>query len=410
MADASNGSKNGSDRLDSWKVIAAYLKRDERTVRRWELERGLPIRRVPGGRGTSVFAYAAEIDDWLKTAPPAAPLKSTERPRGLRLAMSIAALVIIGVLGVVTWRLRSNVAAEALRIEATSDGVVAYDRSGQQRWRYSFSPAHKTVLADGDGSPAVLVPNATPAAFVATSFRARHADGQIESGSLIELGIDGRPQREFTFTDELTINGVNNQGPWAIAAFSVDDSQSHRRIAVAAHHHTWGTSLVTILDADWRRQGTFVHAGWIESVRWLPDNRLLVGGYSDEHEGGMVGLLDPNALTQPLRMTVMPRTELNRVTMSRFNRAVVQVLPDSIVARPIEVPSAGQDAVDVVYEFTPQLDFKGAAFSVRYWELHRALEAQGLLRHSRDTCPDRHGPRTIKTWSPAQGWQVIAIS
>ncbi len=32
-----------SKRLDSWKEIAAYLKRDESTVRRWEKE-GLPIR------------------------------------------------------------------------------------------------------------------------------------------------------------------------------------------------------------------------------------------------------------------------------------------------------------------------------------------------------------------------------
>ena len=31
-----------NQRLDSWKEIAAFLGRDERTVRRWEKERGLP--------------------------------------------------------------------------------------------------------------------------------------------------------------------------------------------------------------------------------------------------------------------------------------------------------------------------------------------------------------------------------
>src|ERR1700760_1633430 len=56
------------DRLDSWKAIAAYLQRDERTVQRWERELGLPVRRVPGGRGRSVFAYLHEIEAWLKTA------------------------------------------------------------------------------------------------------------------------------------------------------------------------------------------------------------------------------------------------------------------------------------------------------------------------------------------------------
>jgi TolB-like protein len=53
-------------RLDSWKEIAAFFGRDERTVRRWEKERGLPAHRVPGGARGSVFAYANELADWLK--------------------------------------------------------------------------------------------------------------------------------------------------------------------------------------------------------------------------------------------------------------------------------------------------------------------------------------------------------
>ncbi len=52
-------------RLDSWKEIAAYLNRDVRTVIRWEKERGLPVRRVPGGKGHGVFALRRELDAWL---------------------------------------------------------------------------------------------------------------------------------------------------------------------------------------------------------------------------------------------------------------------------------------------------------------------------------------------------------
>lgn len=51
------------ERLDSWKEIATYLKRDERTVRRWEKE-GLPVRRKVHKKQASVFAYRAEIDAW----------------------------------------------------------------------------------------------------------------------------------------------------------------------------------------------------------------------------------------------------------------------------------------------------------------------------------------------------------
>jgi tetratricopeptide (TPR) repeat protein len=52
-------------RLDSWKEIAAYFGRDERTVKRWEKERGLPIRRLPGARG-GVYAFSDDLSHWME--------------------------------------------------------------------------------------------------------------------------------------------------------------------------------------------------------------------------------------------------------------------------------------------------------------------------------------------------------
>lgn len=64
MAEISNDRQ--ADRLlKSWKEIAAFFGKDERTVKRWEASRGLPVRRIPGGNRTSVFAYASELEDWL---------------------------------------------------------------------------------------------------------------------------------------------------------------------------------------------------------------------------------------------------------------------------------------------------------------------------------------------------------
>jgi tetratricopeptide (TPR) repeat protein len=53
-------------RLDSWKEIAVFFDRDERTVKRWEKERGLPVHRTPGGVKGRVFAYEDELAEWLK--------------------------------------------------------------------------------------------------------------------------------------------------------------------------------------------------------------------------------------------------------------------------------------------------------------------------------------------------------
>jgi hypothetical protein len=52
------------DRLDSWKEIAAYLKRGVRTVQRWERSNGLPVRRLELDKHGTVYAYKAELDAW----------------------------------------------------------------------------------------------------------------------------------------------------------------------------------------------------------------------------------------------------------------------------------------------------------------------------------------------------------
>ena len=65
-------------RLDSWKEIAAFFGRDERTVRRWEKESALPMHRVPSGSKRRVFAYESELREWLTT--PQATQSTTSAP------------------------------------------------------------------------------------------------------------------------------------------------------------------------------------------------------------------------------------------------------------------------------------------------------------------------------------------
>lgn len=57
------------DVLNGWKEIAAYLGRDPRTVERWEKQRSLPVRRLPGSGRATVYALVAELDAWLNSSP-----------------------------------------------------------------------------------------------------------------------------------------------------------------------------------------------------------------------------------------------------------------------------------------------------------------------------------------------------
>jgi TolB-like protein/Flp pilus assembly protein TadD len=56
----------GQSRLDSWKEIAAYLKRGVRTVQRWERTEGLPVHRLPHSKSGSIHAYPDELDEWWR--------------------------------------------------------------------------------------------------------------------------------------------------------------------------------------------------------------------------------------------------------------------------------------------------------------------------------------------------------
>src|SRR5438045_6651507 len=55
------------DRLDSWKEIAAYLKRDITTVQRWEKREGMPVRRHVHDKIGSVYAFRSELDTWTRS-------------------------------------------------------------------------------------------------------------------------------------------------------------------------------------------------------------------------------------------------------------------------------------------------------------------------------------------------------
>jgi tetratricopeptide (TPR) repeat protein len=111
-------------RLNTWKEIAGFFGRDERTVRRWETTRSLPVRRLPSGPRSLVFAYEGELQEWLhrrgdiepSAMPPAAAETLSARPAWppLRYAAALAAIAVILI-----------VVSVALRFQQPSPGPIA---------------------------------------------------------------------------------------------------------------------------------------------------------------------------------------------------------------------------------------------------------------------------------------------
>jgi Tol biopolymer transport system component len=90
-------------RMDSWKKIASYLKRDVSTVQRWERRESMPVHRHLHDKQGSVYAFRSELDLWwaaraahLVREPLAAAEPVAVGGRAWRLAAVVAALVAAG--------------------------------------------------------------------------------------------------------------------------------------------------------------------------------------------------------------------------------------------------------------------------------------------------------------------------
>src|SRR5215207_5144287 len=95
------------DRLDSWKEIAAYLRRDVTTVQRWERREHMPVHRHLHDKLGSVYAFRVELDEWMRRREPerddidrqdvsaAAPAMSERERSGGRRRASLWLLVAV---------------------------------------------------------------------------------------------------------------------------------------------------------------------------------------------------------------------------------------------------------------------------------------------------------------------------
>ncbi len=183
-------------RLDGWKAIAGYFRRDRTTVMRWARERELPVHRLPGGKQGSVFAYEHELAAWagraeqrdleeggLSQPKPAAGTAAAHPPspmnasspvaaalpprRGKRLLVSAGVVIALAALVVATIVLTEMIAPAPSPIERAAalphdksvadDYVAARDlwaRRTPEDLRKAIALYEKVIAADKDFAPA----------------------------------------------------------------------------------------------------------------------------------------------------------------------------------------------------------------------------------------------------------------
>jgi tetratricopeptide (TPR) repeat protein len=134
------------NRLDCWKEIAAYLGRSEKTVRRWEVDRGLPTHRAPGAGRTAVYAYTAELDEWLtsRRAQGLDPAEGGEEAAGPAAEIETPGAGIDDTVNAGAISESSAGPADARQIAANTDLPV--DRHG---FRLGWKAVHVRIFAAG---------------------------------------------------------------------------------------------------------------------------------------------------------------------------------------------------------------------------------------------------------------------
>jgi|HubBroStandDraft_6_1064221.scaffolds.fasta_scaffold14155_1 Tol biopolymer transport system component len=193
-----NGPNEG--RLDSWKKIAVYLKRDITTVQRWEKREGMPVHRHLHGKMGSVYAFQSELDAWMQGRSDQQPLGATEagpddeltsRPGGAApVRYRWAALIIVGALAVAAivltiWFERSDHFWRNPFAGAAYQSVTGFDGRNEAA-AVSRDGQFIAFLSDRGGRTDVWVTQVGSGRFHNLT---RGLDGELVNPSIRELGF-----------------------------------------------------------------------------------------------------------------------------------------------------------------------------------------------------------------------------
>src|SRR2546426_1276824 len=206
-----------SERLDSWKEIAAYLKRGESTVRRWEKE-GLPAGRHAHKSKASVYAYRSEIDVWWNDGR--ARLESIEVTAAGRRRRVIgwagAGLVLLGVgLGLNVAGVRDRLFGQPLAGEVASIAVLPLKNlTGNPQQDYFADGITETLITElGKISSLQVLSYQSVIAYRQTAKPLPQIAQELKVGTLLEGAV--LPSRDKVRIAANLVQAVPERHLWA---------------------------------------------------------------------------------------------------------------------------------------------------------------------------------------------------
>jgi hypothetical protein len=432
-------SENKIKRLDSWKEIAAYLQRDERTALRWA-KSGLPVYKSPGGIRGRVFAFAHEIDAWLAE-------HSTQIQNGQESAKDVQVsaagidhkpavqlwrrtwawvclLVVTATTFAAIWAWSSRREAASYKVNGRILQVL--DRNDRELWRHNFDyslneqhyperantlPAREVAMfvdLDGDGQREFLF-----TAFPDTS-------RGFTTSSLLCFDFKGnvlwsyRPERIVQYAD------ADFAPPYLVNFFHLSNAgkKGGPIMWVVSQHVPWFPTVVAKLSPDGKVLGEYWHAGHVsvlEETELAGEHVLLVGATNNESFSASLSVLSfvepsgsspantekyrcnscPNG--QPVQYILFPRSTLSHVLDTR---------PE---VRQVFVRNGGQLEVTIYsgttpsglpfgesYAFDVNLKLRSAEITENYASAYAEFRERGLIRRPLDRKEESNSLKAIR--------------
>jgi len=427
-------STNGPEELASWKEIAERLQVTVRTAQDWEKKRGLPVRRVPGGRGR-VYLRVSELDAWLdgqlkSDGDDGARYPDVDRRTGidrrdgqddaggtaghrspnggLRARAAIGALVVAALALALWWLWPAG--KPPIDWDIVGDQLIVRDEDGVEVWRVSFEDGLNGDLY-GIAERHPLFIDLDDDGEIETLFIAIPA-GRTLSHTLFCFSQDGEELWRFQPGRAVHTATDSFENIYNIGALRVGDLEPGRRgIVVASAHYIDHPAQIVVLSTEGEVISEYWHSGHIGTTLnrlFLFDgNRdgrteIYAGGVNNDYELAALVVLDPFEMggasveedpeyqlsgfapDRHIARVLFPRSALNRVVLDHYNAVVtVGVTGDGITiatSESLKVANPPTVIRRLNFDFTLDEIYPSDLFAAQ----HESLYAEGKVERSFD--------------------------
>ncbi len=390
--------------LSSWKEIAAHLGVSIRTAQGWEQERGLPVRRIPGGHGR-VCVTASELDEWKRSGEQRkAPLPEAAQPRrrirysGRLLAAGLVAVAVAGG-ALLPGLFRGRPAS----YRAQGNTFIVLDERGNELWRKVFPYAlHPDLQAgtatqcvwfgDLDRHPSVLFVPASAAAL-------------RESTPLICYTDRGKERWRFTPGRRVHTSTEDFDPIYGGPNFLVGPVGKGGRTAIVAvsSHYLFYPTQVTLLSTGGKMLREYWHSGHLplmrlEDLNGDGESEIYLAGINNGAKAATIVVLDPESFEgaslepeapdhqlvgfapgRERKRILLPRSCLSR-TFDPYNTITRFWISEGTIT--VETNEFIESPAGIYYHFDPDLRAYRAELGDAYRVRYAHLKAAGQLARS----------------------------